>query len=455
MSFRPIHARPHRRTILGMAAASTAALALPSWTNASCQDPNRKLRLAFIGVGGRGLGNLNTIVADPQVEVMAVCDVNRKSLESAQQRFPKARSYVDFRKLHQDMDDIDGVVVSTTEHTHAFATLPALQQGKHVYCEKPLTHNVAEARLITQAAAKANVATQMGTQIHASANYHRVVQLIQADVIGDVSEVHVWVGRAWGLQSEAEAKANKDIVYVTERPKEAMQPPEFLDWDLWIGPAPYRPYHEVYFPGPKWYRWWDFGNGTMSDLGSHWNDLPFWALELDAPLRITPAGPPPHEEIAPASMSATYEYGPRGRYPACKLTWYQGSHQPELLKTEKIPAWNSGVLFVGSKGMLLADYGKYLLLPEAKFKDAVLPEGPTEPRLGHHEEWLMACKLGIPTSSPFHYAGPLTEANHLGNVAFRAGGIIAWDSKAMRITNREDANRFLHRQPRDGWTLTV
>ena len=208
--------------------------------------------------------------------------------------------------------EFDAVAVSTCEHTHAFATLPALQLGKHVYCEKPLTHNVWEARVIREAANKAKVATQMGTQIHAGDNYRRVVELVQSGAIGPVREAHVWVGRAWGRQSKADAQKARDIVFVQERPKESQPVPPRLNWDLWLGPAPKRPFHKVYFPGPKWYRWWDFGNGTMSDLGSHWIDLPFWALKLQVPLTIEAAGPSPHEEIAPASMQVKYEYGARG-----------------------------------------------------------------------------------------------------------------------------------------------
>ena len=242
---------------------------------------------------------------------------------------PQARRVRDFRKLFDNAREFDAVVVSTTEHTHAFATLPALQLGKHVYCEKPLTYNIWEARVIREAAAKAKVATQMGTQIHAGDNYRRVVELIQTGAIGPVHDVHVWVGRAWGRQSEEAAKRNNDIVFVTERPAETTPVPKGLDWDLWLGPAPERPFNEVYFPGPKWYRWWDFGNGTMSDLGSHCNDLPFWALKLQAPRTIEAFGPPPHPEIAPASMRATYEYGPRGDMPAVKLHWYQGEEKPE------------------------------------------------------------------------------------------------------------------------------
>ena len=244
----------------------------------------------------RTVGNTENIVA--------LVDVNDRNLRAAASRFQKAKTFHDFREFYERPGNYDAVIVSTTEHTHAFATLPALRAGKHVYCEKPLTRDVHEARLVTETARKAGVATQQGTQIHAGGNYRRVVELIQGGAIGKVSEVHVWVGRAWGWQSPEDAKKNRDIVNVQARPEKAQPVPKELNWDLWIGPAPMRPYHSVYFPGPKWYRWWDFGNGTMSDLGSHWNDLPFWALNLDAPSSIDAGGPTPHPELAPASMWA-------------------------------------------------------------------------------------------------------------------------------------------------------
>jgi predicted dehydrogenase len=222
---------------------------------------------------------------------------------------------------------------------------------------------------------------------------------------------------------------------------------------LWLGPAPERPFHEVYFPGPKWYRWWDFGNGTMSDLGSHWNDLPFWALKLDAPRTVEAFGPPPHPELAPASMSAVYEYGPRGDLPAVTLSWYQGSHKPERWKNAEIPQWDSGVLFVGSKGMLLADYGKHVLLPEDDFKDFTPPEPFLPVPAGHHEEWILACRRETQTGSPFSYAGPLTEANHLGNVAYRVGKKITWDAAKMECVGCPEAAPLIRREPRLGWSL--
>jgi hypothetical protein len=209
----------------------------------------------------------------------------------------------------------------------------------------------------------------------------------------------------------------------------------------------------VYFPGPKWYRWWDFGNGTMSDLGSHWNDLPWWALDLDAPLTIEAGGPPPHSEIAPASMWARYTYGARGDRPGLNLTWYQGAERPEILKAGGIPPWANGVLFVGSDGMLLSDYGRHVLLPEDRFAQAPRPAQTIPPSIGHHKEWIAACKTGSPTTCPFSYSGPLTEANHLGNVAYRAGKKLEWDSARMKFPNAPEAEHFLSRAYREGWSL--
>jgi hypothetical protein len=268
-----------------------------------------------------------------------------------------------------------------------------------------------------------------------------------------VHEAHVWVGRAWGRQSSEAAREHDDIVSVRERPGSASPLPKGLDWDLWLGPAPERPFHEVYFPGPKWYRWWDFGNGTMSDLGSHWNDLPFWALKLQAPRTVEAAGPPPHPEIAPASMHATYEYDARGELPSVKLHWYQGENKPELWKSGAIPKWDSGVLFVGDKGMLLASYDKRVLLPEKDFRDFAPPKAFIPKSLGHYAEWIHACKTGAPTTCNFEYAGWLTEANHLGNVAYRAGKKLEWDPGKLYASNSPEAEAFIRREYRKGWSL--
>ena len=414
------------------------------------QNLNSKLDIAVIGAGGRGGSNLSSVSGE---NIVALCDVNANNLTAASSKFPKASTYSDFRKLFDKENHLDAVVVSTCEHTHAFATMLALKAKKHVYCEKPLTHNIWEARKIREAAAEAKVATQMGIQIHATDNYRRVVEIVQSGVIGPVTEAHVWVNRAWGWQSPEDAKRNNDIVNVLDRPEKADPVPAGLDWDLWLGPVPERPFNNVYFPGPKWYRWWDFGNGTMSDLGSHWNDLPFWALKLKAPVSIEASGPPAHPEIAPASMSARYEYAVRGEMPAVTLTWYQGDAKPEIWKRGDIPKWDSGALFVGAKGMLLADYAKYKLLPEQTYKDFTLPP-ETLPRVkGHHEEWIECCKTGKQPSANFEYSGWLTEANHLGNVAFRVGKKLQWNPDRLEASNAPEAGRLIHRVYRKGWNL--
>ena len=443
------------------AAAAGAVFGFPAVLRG--QNLNSKVDIAMIAVGGRGGSHLQNLQSE---NIVAVCDVNGRAVESAAKMKPQAQKYSDFRKLFEKPGSFDAVVVSTCEHTHAIACLLALQHGKHVYCEKPLTHDVYEARKVREAAARAGpkVATQMGIQMHASENYRRVVEIIQAGVIGPVREAHVWVNRAWGLQSKEAAERNKDIVYVTERPKEAMEPPPFLDWDLWLGPAPQRPFHEVYFPGPKWYRWWDFGNGTMSDLGSHWNDLAFWALKLKAPLTVEGHSEvPPHPEIAPASMRATYEYGPRGDMPAVKVTWYQGDEKPPLWKEDKLPLrnektkqkWNDGHLFIGDKGMLLSDYQRFVLLPAENFKDVKLPE-KTLPRVtSHHAEWVKCCREGTQPSANFEYSGWLTEANHLGNVAYRVGKKLEWDPETMKAKNAPEADQYIRRPYRAGWETAV
>jgi predicted dehydrogenase len=429
--------------------AALAAVAVPGVLRA--RNANEKLNIALIGVGGRGQANLAGVASE---SIVVLCDVNQtKATAKTAEKYPEAKVLTDFRKVFDKPAAFDAVVVSTCEHTHAFATMLALKHGKHVYCEKPLTHNVWEARRIREEAGKTKAATQMGIQMHATDNYRRVVELVQSNAVGPVRECHVWVSRAWGLQSEEAAKRNQDIVTVADRPREAGPVPAGLDWELWLGPAPQRPFHSVYVPGPKWYRWWDFGNGTMSDLGSHWNDLPFWALKLKAPLSVEASGPPPHTELAPASMTATYEFGPRGDLPAVKLVWHQGEDKSDIWKAGGIPTWPNGVLFVGSKGMLLADYTKHVLLPEKEFAGFTKPEPTIPPSVGHWAEWIEACKTGKPTTADFQYSGWLTESNHLGNVAYRVGKKLLWDAEKLQATNAPEADQFIRREYRKGWAL--
>jgi predicted dehydrogenase len=436
-----------RREFVGSALSAAGVLAgAPALLRG--QNLNNKLNLAIIGAGGRGAANLKGVLSE---NIVALCDVNRTALDTAKAAYPNARTFTDFRKVFDRPADFDGVVVSTCEHTHAFATILALNENKHVYCEKPLAYNVWETRFIREAAARRKVATQMGIQIHAGDNYRRVVELVQGGAIGWVREAHVWVSRAWGLQSEEAAARNKDIVFVTDRPTEAAEIPADLDWDLWLGPAPDRPFHPVYVPGPKWYRWWDFASGTMSDLGSHWNDLPFWALRLRAPLTIEATGGPAHPEIAPATMTATYTYAARDAMPPVTLTFHQGESRPEAWRDGRIPQWASGCLFVGDKGMVLSDYSKHMLLPEKDFAGFVRPAETIAKSPGHYVEWINAAKTGAPTTCDFQYSGWLTEANHLGGVALRTGKKLHWDAGTMKATNAPEADQFLRREYRRGW----
>jgi hypothetical protein len=432
-----------------LAAGAAATIAVPGILRAQ-GSPNR-LNIAIIGCGGRGAANLSSVSSE---NIVALCDVNQAAVDAAAAKFPKAQRCNDFRTLFdKHQKEFDAVVVSTCEHTHAFATMLALRANKHVYCEKPLTHGIWEARQIRERAMKTKVATQMGIQIHATANYRRVVEIIQSGAIGGVREVHVWTSRAWGVQSAEAAKQYRDIVTLQDRPKEEQPVPRGLNWDLWLGPAPQRPFHSVYVPGPKWYRWWDFGSGTMSDLGSHWIDLPFWALRLRSPRTIEAAGPAPHRELAPASMSATYEYAARGDLPAVRLTWYQGELKPELWRKNAIPRWNDGCLFVGARGMLLSDYNRYVLLPEKDFANYKAPEATLPRGVSHHQEWIRAAKGMGRTLADFEYSGWLTEANHLGNVAYRLGKRIEWDAANLRVTGMPDADRLIRRAYRKGWEL--
>jgi predicted dehydrogenase len=443
---RTISRRQFGKSALAAAAGSLAAPAILRGANL-----NSKLNIAVLGAAGRGADDAKSLASE---NIVAICDVNARSLAAAGQKYPGAKLIEDYRTLFDQPDGFDAVAIAIPEHSHSLPTMLALQHDKHIYSEKPLTHDGWEARTIREAAAKKpRLITAMGIQMHATDNYRQIVAIIQGGAIGPVREAHVWVSRAWGLQSEEASKRNKDITYVTDRPTEIEQPPEWLNFDLWLGPAAQRPYSHVYFPGPKWYRWWDFGNGTMSDLGSHWNDLPYWALKLHAPLTIEGFGPPPHPEIAPASMTAVYEYGPRGDMPPVTLSWHQGEDKPQIWKAGGIPQWPDGAVFIGDKGILLANYSKYVLLPEKDFADYVAPPMELGHSPGHHKEWIEAVKSGKPMHANFEYAGWLTEANHLGNVAYRVGKKLMWDANAMCATNAPEADQYLRRPRRKGWEL--
>lgn len=421
-----------RRSFLGASAAAVGGCwVLPSWA----ESPNEKLNVAVVGVANRGAANLSGVSSE---NIVALCDVDANYLAAAAKDHPQARLYRDFRRMLDELQNsIDAVVVSTPDHTHAPPAAAAMSLGKHCYCEKPLTHCVQETRVLTELAVKNRLATQLGTQIHAGDNYRRVVELVQAGVIGPISEVHVWSAASYSAG---------------DRPTDTPPVPDYLDWDLWLGPAPYRPYHPTYLPG-RWRGWKDFGNGGLGDFFCHYCDLAFWALDLRYPLTVEAEGPPPHPEGTPPWLIVRYEFPARGDLPPVKLTWYDGGKRPPLQAEAGLPDWASAVLFVGEKGMLLADYGRRLLWPEAKFADLTPPPQTIPASVGHHLEWIEACKGRGTTTCRFEYSGPLTEAALLGTVAFRTGRKIEWDAQNLKAIGCPEADPWINRPYREGWKL--
>jgi predicted dehydrogenase len=426
-----------RDWLKGAAAGGTGMLILGDSRSARGYQANEKLNLAIIGAGGRGSANLASVASE---NIVALCDVNQQKAAASFAKHPQAKQYRDYRKLWDDLENqIDAAVVSTTNHSHAPATMMALRRGKHVYCEKPGAHSVFEARTVARVAAEQRVATQLGTQMHATDNYRRIVELIRGDAIGEVRECHIWLRSGRG-----------DL---GDRPTETPPVPEWLDWDLWLGPAPHRPYHPVYANG---HSWWDFGGGELGNMGCHYFDLPYWALELDAPLTIEAEGPPPHPESAPSRLHVRYQFPAREaaarKLPPVTLTWTHGSQPSPIFAEHEFPAWAWSV-FVGSRGMLLASYDRRMLWPEKDFADYRPPEPSIPSSIGHHAEWLVACKTGSATSCHFGRSGPITETMLLGNVAYRSGVRLEWNVGEMKVTNAPHANDLLRRDYRDGWTL--
>ena len=404
---------------------------------------NSKLNIAGIGVGGRGAADIEGVAGE---NLIALCDVDHKHAAATFEKFPAAKRYTDFRKMLEEMyDEIDAVVIGTPDHTHAAPGVMAMKLGKHCYCEKPLTHSVYEARAMANVASENKLVTQMGTQIHAGNNYRRVVELVQTRAIGSVEDVHVWLG------ANFEGPAKPTDTSQPDAPTDRPPVPEGLDWDLWLGPAPYRPYSPAYAPF-QWRYWWNFANGELGDFFCHYCDLAFWALKLRHPTTVEAAGPV-HPESAAKWTIAKQQYPARGELPPVTLTWYNGGGYPELVKERNIPLWGSAVLFIGSKGMLIADYNKHQLLPEAKFVDFQRPDPFIPDSIGHHREWIEACKTGGPTTCNFDYSGALTEAALLCNVALRTGEKLTWDAKNLKAVGCAQADAFLRRPYRQGWTL--
>ncbi|MGQ9525829.1 MAG: Gfo/Idh/MocA family protein [Armatimonadota bacterium] len=432
-----------RRELLERAAIAGATVAVGGFRLAEAgpapkrKSPNEKLNIAGIGVGGMGANDINAVSTE---NIVALCDVDDAYAAKTFQRYPKAKKYHDFREMLEKEKSIDAVVISTPDHVHAVATAMAIKLGKHVYCQKPLTRTVSEARAITELARKYKVTTQMGNQGHPS--YVRLVELIQSNVIGPVTEVHVWTDRPIWPQG-------------LSRPAETPPVPPTLKWDLWLGPIKERPYHPAYHPF-AWRGWWDFGTGALGDMACHLMDGAFWALKLKYPTTVEAEGEPRLPESGPLWSIVRYEFPRRGDMPPVRLTWYDGGKLPsaDLLEGVQLPKGSNGSLFIGEKGKILVEHGAPpRLLPESKFADVKLPD-PYLPRVDdHYQEWVRACKTGGPTGSNFDYAGPMTEAILLGNVAFRVGQKITYDARRMKAVNCPEADRYINHEYRKGWSL--
>ncbi len=398
---------------------------------------NGRLAIGVIGVAGRGSGNLQGVSSE---NIVALCDVDKNQLDRAAKRFSEAKRFLDYRELIE-LSGIDAVVISTPDHQHAPSTMRALRKGLHVYCEKPLTHTVHEARQVAKMARKMKVATQMGTQYHQHASYLRTVELIKSGAIGAVSEVHVITDRPGGWWKQG-----------LNRPKATQGPPDHIEWDLWLGPAPQRPYHKAYVPF-RWRGWWDFGCGAIGDMAIHLMDPAVWALDLGGhPVTVSTEGPEPLSESGPTWMKATFEFGTRGSLPPCKLHWYEGTAKPAETIRAELPM--NGSLFIGEKGRIAVEHGKKaVLLPKETFKGFKDPK-PFLPRSpGHHKQWIEACKSGKPAGSNFDYAGPFAEMVLLGNVAYRTGKTIRWDPVAMKARGVPEAEGLIRKKYRKGWEL--
>ena len=412
--------------------------------------PHEKLNIAGIGIGGMGAANLGALAGE---NIVALCDVDSEYAANTIKQYPNAKVYTDYREMLDRQKDIEAVLVATPDHTHAVIAMAAIKAGKHVYCQKPLCHDVYEARMLAQAARAAGVATQMGIQGHSGEGARLICEWIGDGAIGEVREVDAWCSLSyypWGHESWSSSWG--------ARPTETPPAPGSLNWDLWIGPAPLRPYHRAYHP-QTWRCWWDFGNGMMGDRGAHTFDPIVWALKLGQPTSIEATSCGLSADTHPLSSIVTYQFPARENLPPVKLTWYAGTRPPRPADIEDgrpLGHVEGGVLFKGSRGSLTCGvYGDSpRLIPETRMKEYQRP-AKSLPRVagGHELDWVRACKSGQPAGANFDYAGPLTEICLLGNIAIRMDARIEWDAANMKVTNLPEANRYVRNAYRAGWSL--
>ena len=441
-----------RRQFIGKSFVATAAFQVVSGHILGLNgatSPNEKLNIASVGVAGQGGSDLRNMETE---NIVALADVDWRHAAGTFKRYPNAKRYYDYREmLDKEEKNIDAVVVATPDHMHAFASIRAIKMGKHVYCEKPLTHSVWEARQVAEAARKYKVATQMGNQGQASEETRRLSELVWAGAIGPVREAHIWTDRpSRGLHEEYWPQG-------VGRPSDTPSVPDTLKWDLWLGPAPIRPYHPAYLPF-KWRGWWDFGTGALGDIGCHSFDPVFRALKLGHPTSFQAFSSRVNKETYPLASTVHYQFPARDKMPPVKLIWYDGGLRPPRPATlpDGDAMGDNGRMLVGDDGFILGNR----IYPEARRKEfADIPK--TIPRsIGHYQEWIEACRGGKPGGSNFDFAGPLAEVVLLGNVALRSDlrdeltrFKLDWDGPNQKITNLPDANEFLRRTYREGWEL--
>jgi predicted dehydrogenase len=429
-----------RRSFLKRTAVATAALSFPFVSARNVLGANERLNIAAIGAGGKG--SVDVAGCDGE-NIYALCDVDEKNAAGTFKKYPNAKRFKDFRVMLDREKSIDAVTISTPDHMHYPAAMWAMRMKKHVYLQKPLTHTVEEARRLTEAARKYKVATQMGNQGHADKGLRRNVELVQAGVLGQVREAHCWTDRPIWPQG-------------VNRPEAFAPVPDSLDWDLWLGVAPKRPYSPDYVPF-KWRGFWDFGTGALGDMGCHVYDMPYWALKLGAPTSVVAEQQGMTKESPPKSSTVTYEFAQRGTLAPAKFVWYDGGRKPsaDLVKGRKLAS--NGVILVGDKDTLYVPsyWGKGEFLSGAKYEDfsgvaESLPKQDNWDRC-HYDEWLTACKGGPKAYSNFDESGPLTEMILLGNIALRTGRRIEWNAKKLKVTNDKEADRLVSKEYRRGW----
>lgn len=429
-----------------------AAAALGSGRAFAAKPSGKKLRIAGVGVGGMGFNNLTNLASE---EIVALCDVDHAHAAKAFEKWPAARKWKDFREMLEKQEDIEAVMIATPDHTHADIALAALKAGKHVYVQKPLTHDVYESRLLAAAAKESGRVAVMGNQHHSSTGARKVVEWVRAGLIGEVRRVVAWCSltyRPWGHAGWST---------LTDTPPGNSPPvPDTLDWDLWTGPAKLRAYDPTYHPA-RWRAWWDFGCGMMGDRGVHTLDAACWALDLGKPEsieRLMIEGE--NEHVHPDKAHVRYRFPARGEMPPLELDWYSGLQAPDVAEiTDGKGAGDGqgGAILIGSRGMIC--HGTYpsnmlKVLPESlKAEAAEVPSSLPKLRGSHESIWAAACKGEGPVSSGFDYAAELNELTHLGNLAIRLGGKIRWDAEKATAPDHPEAAQFIRMPRREGWEL--